>query len=193
MGRRQSPSAWTRQPPRPSTSGAYIRADPEHGTTTPPHAASSTSDARRWCTFCAHEAPKRREVPAVVHGASEALTCEDAHRRDRTRSTHRRLIDPDTEEVTGSIPVSPTRITAGHRPGAPFGRRAMILLCTSVWLAGVVDSIQQPCQCLVGVLEEVPVPVEGKRHARVACPGRDLLGVFSRRDTGSRQCSNVVE
>jgi hypothetical protein len=42
------------------------------------------------------------------------LTCTDAHERTSANA----FPVPDTEEVTGSIPVSPTSKAPGHRPGA---------------------------------------------------------------------------
>ena len=40
---------------------------------------------------------------------------------------------PDTEEVTGSIPVSPTSITAGHRPATDNSGRAFVFRAPALY------------------------------------------------------------
>jgi hypothetical protein len=56
-------------------------------------------------------APAQRRIGADVHGSHNAVTCSYALQRTARNAD----LFPDTEEVTGSSPVSPTHESKGQQ------------------------------------------------------------------------------
>ena len=108
--RRSAASAGVR--PEPHTS-RDLRRPPE-----PTYRARVTAFWGSWSETRTSHTPtctptaSRSSVCGTVRPCTDcALTCADDHHRTSTNT----VPVPDTEEVTGSIPVSPTSITTGQR------------------------------------------------------------------------------